>query len=640
MFAVALVTTLFLAPGWKARALFLASFLGLMIALAAESPLRFVGDAGEYLVMAVNLGRLSPPSLSAAELAEAKRFVPDDAGVRLERPRLKAPDGRQDFPHFWLYSLAAAPLVGSAQAAGANPLAGFRLLNIALIFGLAALLAARASPSIALFVAAGPAIWWVDKAHTEVFTSVMLASALVLLRSAPWWSILALGGASAQNPAIGGALLVAIGYAVYERRRDWRVWTAAAAAMAGAALHPLYFQWRLGTWTGLYDAIDRHWPSFRELTTAAFDPNLGIFINDPVLLLALAIAIVEALTRPGRKPFDAGDGAVALMALFFLISFTQTTNVNSGGTPGPSRYGLWLVPFAVPLLSGIRADAVWLRVLAGGSVVWCVWAFAPELPEQYLRPSTFASDVWRRWPGLDNPIAEVFAERTAGREPARLPSATDGCEKILLMGDGSGAAWPTRCTAATPPPFCRSNGAVCYANKTADGYRFVAAVWTPAWLANMAREGTPQPTGMLVITQATEPQVPMAIWHGEGWSYPEQLPEPTQDVLSREWRWIEGRARVGVMASQPVGGRLKIVARSLNRMRRLKISIGAVEEVEIVTLAVAESHSEYQTPEFELPAGTNLITFESLDEGEAPASGDPRRLSVAVFRIELVATKR
>ena len=378
LFAVALVTTLFLAPGRRTRAIFLTSFLGFAIALVSVSPLRMVGDAGEYVAMAVNLGRLAPPSLSEAEIAEARTFVPGDAGVRLDKPWLKAPDGRQDFPHFWFYSLIAAPFVRAAETAGSHPLAGFRFLNLALLFALVALLAVRASLPVALFVGAGPVIWWADKAHTEVLTTVLLAAAFALLRSSPWLSILALGAAAAQNTLIAGALVLVIAWAFFERGpRDRRLWLAAAVALATAALHPLYYQSRLGVWTGMYDAIDRHLPSFPELTAVAFDPNLGLFTNDPLLLVALVIAGFDLATQSAPKRFDAAHGALAVIALLFLVSFTQTTNFNSGGTPGLSRYGLWLVPFAVPLLSAVRSDRVWLRVLAGGSVVWCAWTFAP-----------------------------------------------------------------------------------------------------------------------------------------------------------------------------------------------------------------------------------------------------------------------
>ena len=202
LFTAAVVATLFLTPRRRTLALFLASFLGLVLALVAASSPRLVGDTGEYLAMALNLGRLSPPSLSrprsSTRTGGSSPAMPPSAS---KRPRLRAADGRQDFPHFWFYSLVAAPLVRAVQAVGANPLDGFSLLNVVLLVGLAALLGVRASPAIALFVAGGPVLWWVDKAHTEVFTSVMLAAALLLLRTSPWWSILALGAASRRTPS-------------------------------------------------------------------------------------------------------------------------------------------------------------------------------------------------------------------------------------------------------------------------------------------------------------------------------------------------------------------------------------------------------------------------------------------------------
>jgi hypothetical protein len=178
---------------------------------------------------------------------------------------------------------------------------------------------------------------------------------------------------------------------------------------------------------------------------------------------------------------------------------------------------------------------------------------------------------------------------------------------------------------------------VCYANRTADRYAFVLAPWSPAWRVEVTREETSRVAGVLLVTQSPDVQGSIDIWHAEGWSYPERLSESTPDVRSREWRWIEGRAHVGVTSAEPVGARLKIVARSFNRTRRLKIS---VNDAEIATIAIAEPRGEYQTPDFALGAGRSVITLESLEEGESPTTGDPRRLSVAVFRLELMASKR
>jgi len=100
-------------------------------------------------------------------------------------PELRGPDGRQDLPHFWFYSLLAAPFVRAALAAGAHPLTGFTVLNISLLIGVAALLATCVPPAVVLLVAAGPVLWWVDKAHTEVFTLSLITTALLLLPSSP-----------------------------------------------------------------------------------------------------------------------------------------------------------------------------------------------------------------------------------------------------------------------------------------------------------------------------------------------------------------------------------------------------------------------------------------------------------------------
>jgi hypothetical protein len=163
----------------------------------------------------------------------------------------------------------------------------------------------------------------------------------------------------------------------------------------------------------------------------------------------------------------------------------------------------------------------------------------------------------------------------------------------------------------------------------------VAARAARAWRTQIARADPSRWSGgMLAITQPVEPKLPMAIWHEDGWSYPERLSEPASDVISREWRWIGERAGIGVMASDPIGARLKITARALAKPRRLRVSIG---DTEIATLLVAPDRGEFQTSAFTLPAGTSTIALESLDGADSPGTDDQRRLSVAVFRVELIA---
>ena len=155
--------------------------------------------------------------------------------------------------------------------------------------------------------------------------------------------------------------------------------------------------------------------------------------------------------------------AAAGIGAAFLFAFTQTVNVNSGGTPGPSRYGLWLLPLALPWLATVPVRA--RAVLAIASVVYGVVVFAPKVPEAYLQPTPLAAGLWTRLPGLDNPVAEIFAERVAGAEPPpRPPLATPNCEKVLLVGVGGDALWPPRCQPTPVTDACRATDQLCYAN--------------------------------------------------------------------------------------------------------------------------------------------------------------------------------
>ena len=95
VFELLLMSALLLAPGRRARAFLVASLLGLTLSLVAQSTPRHVGDAGEYLVMSLNLGRFSRPSLTPDELVQARALFPGDVDIHLEMPELRGPDGRK-----------------------------------------------------------------------------------------------------------------------------------------------------------------------------------------------------------------------------------------------------------------------------------------------------------------------------------------------------------------------------------------------------------------------------------------------------------------------------------------------------------------------------------------------------------------
>lgn len=606
VYAVIVVSVLLLlrmlAVGGRSIALFVTAVLGLCVGLAILSPARPVGDSREHVAMASALAHGSAPVQADGQL-----------------PR-----------HSWIYSLIAAPLVRAAEAAGRNPASGFTLLNILLLAAAGALLVARISVAAAVLLTAGPILWWVDKPHPDVFTFSLITIAVALIRVAPWWSIVALGVAAAQEPPILLAMPAAIAFAAVRAGvGERRVWTAAAAGLAIAALNPLYqFARRGGAARSLFE-VDVHLPLARELLSTPFDPNIGIFTHAPLLTAAMLVALVLALMRSPRQVFTLTHASVLVMGALFVLAFTQMTNINSGATPGPSRYGLWLLPIAIPVLEAAPAAAS-LRLLAAASLLWSIVWFAPSRPENYLRPTRLAAVLWQRWPAADNPVVEVFSERVSGSEPApRPPLATPGCEKVLIVGRGSGSPtnWPGRCAPESAPPFCREVQVLCYANRTNGSYAFtrlpVLDTWTPD--RSMPPPGRVDP---IAVAPGSSRDAFEAVGLAAGWSYLEELPE--RDI---RWQWMNDQGELGVVARDAVSVRLRVDTRAHARPRRIRLSIAAGD---IATWEVPPTRTTFETGNFQLPAGPSVIRFDSLDGADAAGGGDPRRLSIALFGVHVL----
>jgi hypothetical protein len=586
-----------LAVSSRSGTLMLVAILAIGGGLAMLSPPRPVGDSRDHVAIATAFARASPPPST-------------------------------DLRRSWFYALTATPFVRAVEAVGRDPRSGFTALNLVLLAGAAAILVRRVSTVAGILLAAGPILWWIDKPHPEVFTFALIATAVVFLGVAPWWSILALGLASAQEPAIIPALVAVLVFAALPAGfANRRIWMAAGAALVLAALNPLYQFARHGGGLASVFRGHPHLPLARELLSTPFDPNIGIFVHAPLVTAAILLALILALVRAPRQVFTPRTGVVLAIGALFVLMFTQMLNINSGGTPGPSRYGLWLLPLAIPVFEAAPPSAA-LRLLAAASVIWCTIFFAPARPEHYLEPTRLANLLWHRWPAADNPLVEIFSERVSGSQPApQPPLATAGCEKVLIIGRGSGSptAWPGRCEPQTAPPFCREVDVLCYANRSSDGYAYsrLPLPWTRTPAESMPGRGHTD-----AIAVATGNGAPFAVVGlGAGWSYLEELPE--RDI---RWRWMNDQAEMAIETFEPIGVRLRVDTRSFERPRRLRVSTLAGE---IATWIVTPTRATFETGTFELPAGPTVVRFESLDGADKGEGDDSRRLSVAVFGIRV-----
>ena len=454
----------------------------LLIVLIASSDLRRTGDGSEYMAMTEQLARWRAPSLTPKdlreELARQRQIGSAYQGVRLARVRLRA-GGRQDFDHFWMYSLLAVPFYDLTRLLGVHAGWSFVAVNMVLYLLAVALSARRIHWAALMLLFVGPGVWWIDKAHTEVFTFSLLAVALVLVRERPWWSLLALGLAATQNPPIAFAIPVVAGVAILGNhaligRRAFVV--GGAAAVGIAALHPLYYQLRLGvmTPTSASGLTKYHLPGARIVFGWIIDPNMGLLVGFPLLVPAVLAVLVAMLLRAPHALTPWTWAVAPALAGFFLLAFSQTVNFNSASTPLLARYSVWLIPLAIPLFVDatvlpMRTFTMLIGPLAVTSAVWMATIYAPSRPETYVTPTFVARWLWDHHPGFDNPPAEIFFERTAHYEGLLVSVATASCSKVLVI-DG---VWPKQCGPKPPAPsWCDRTGDHCFANRSGSGFEF------------------------------------------------------------------------------------------------------------------------------------------------------------------------
>src|SRR3982751_5245705 len=433
------------------RAVFGAA-VALILCLAAGSRPRVLGDGVEYLTMALNFASGHGPAVAPKDVASLQRQLAD-VDPRLETWDIRGatfpgPDHRRDLLHFWVYPLIAAPLVAVARIVGASPLWGFVALNLCLLGAALWLAIPRVGGASATLLFIGPILWWVDEPQNfpVAVVVVSIACAHAIARRGVW--------------------------------RDRRFVVAMVAALGLCALPPAYTFARHGALTLLAGANPTHAPSVAEVVAVPLDPTIGLFTSFPALPLAVIAALGLLLyRRPPRWP-DV-DLVIALVTgAAFLFTFSQAANVHHGATPGMSRYGLWLIPLAIPVLArahetGARAWHVFLIGTAAVSSVMSVIMFHPDVAEHQREPSAAAHYLWTRHPGWNNPLPEIFAEVLAHDEVRSAPTWTAGCEKVLLIGHGGNAPFPIPCYPMPAPAECRVEDVLCYAHLSGPRYRFV-----------------------------------------------------------------------------------------------------------------------------------------------------------------------
>jgi hypothetical protein len=464
-----------------ARPFSVVAALAVVVALSLTAIPRRTGDAQQYLAMAMQLSHARPPSLDAGTAAQylawleaqpAASGFPD--GARAVRQPALIRDGRQEFSHFWLYPLLTVPAMVVTDTLGAHPLVAFILTNaVLLVMALSFVARVFGLPS-ALLLLASPLVWFVARAQVEVFTLSLLCLAMAAAATGRWgWGALAVAVASTQNLPIAatiplfwvGALAHWIadwkpsGQTVRPQRMDTRrALVFGAASLVIPLLHPAYYLWRLGVVTPqqLNGGIQSGSPSWGRYLAILIDPDIGLLWWVPATSLIVFVGgliLVRSLLRrrvgdrgtasPAFPPSDRQLAAACLvalaMAVWFLFVFSQTSNVNSGGTVFMSRYGLWLLPLALPAVAAgtrrLDRQTPGLATMAALALFGVyLLLFRPDQPERYTDHSPQAAWLMTHLPALYRPLPEVFVERTRHIDGGpRLSAADPACRLIFLL---------------------------------------------------------------------------------------------------------------------------------------------------------------------------------------------------------------
>lgn len=458
-------------------------FAVLILIFCVYNPGSRIGDGAEYYAMFFAWKETIRPyaTTHAWESYNSLTHVisglqPSDSLINAFKP-LSHSD-QQDFNHFWLYSLLASipswalKLLGISISASTSfsilhaSLAGILLFFSKKFYGLQGLTAAL------VIILLSPALWFMNKVHTEFFTITTTTLAFLFLwRKYLLDSSLFFALAGAQNPSFYVIALFPLLCWIFQAYKDKiSLFDLIKFSLIVIifAIHPSYYFFRYGALTPqlFYSGADLHSASLSKALVFLFDPDIGLFPNWPLGIIVLLASVIIGMYHKKRftNLIKINPAFFICNIVFLLISlYAQSTtgNVNSGGTYHISRYAVWyLCMFYVPILlitdicisNGKRFFIIFLVTLAT-LAFFNTKMYAPSKPETYCEPSPASRFVWNYTPGFYTPPLEIFLERMGGTESSEI-----GKSNVIVAMDCKTIAYKgiTQNTLAVKvlQPFC------------------------------------------------------------------------------------------------------------------------------------------------------------------------------------------
>lgn len=427
----------------------IASLLIIVLVLICRPIL--IGDGREYLGMTISYSNHLTPNLTEEDRIERKEleiknnYIFDDSFEY--SGYYKGLDGEYYSYHFWFYSLISLIPYVVLDLVGMNALKVFQIVNGLLVVFLLykisrnSYLNEKGKLWLNFATIASPIVLYIPWSHTEVFSYVLLTIGLLdYLDNRKRASIVYITVASLQNPAISLVALSILIYEIFKKRNLLDKENIILTLISTIVFIPSIFYWLYFRKFNLIAAAgysSKEYITLNKVVSLFFDPNFGMFIYVPLLLILILYLI-----------FKRDKKVLFTVLLLFIIAIICSTQENwNSGMMYINRYSVWMIPLLfIATIHFIQSQSnkVFFRYLltflltTGLITSICVKNYNLS---NYLNFNILSQILLSNTPTIYNPVPEVFAERALGVEKdfrGDLPITlinSEGIRKSLVLSD-------------------------------------------------------------------------------------------------------------------------------------------------------------------------------------------------------------
>lgn len=621
--------------------------LAALVATAIIGIGRVTGDGHQYYAMTIALLDTGKPFMTAKAWPLLNEYFAAHGGPEITPRRLGlVVDETQ---HFWFYSMLATCISIALRAIHADIGYSFTVVNVAL--GAAALYVCfvrQRLPGLlagAILIFASPAIWYVDKAHTEFFTvAIGLMVVIAYAERALLLAALGLAVLSTQNlPFVPlAALCLAAWLFMAPRRAISRADLALSlTTVVMLFLQPIYYLIRLGVpHPQVLAGNVGGKPTLHAMIGWFIDPDVGLLPGWALgcVILAATIGLMVRRYRAGVRP--RWDWLMAAGVFVYVVVCTygqsSSSNYNHGAVITCSRYALWFIPLfyfptirlvEVMLGKGMFATLGLLAVLPVS-----VALYHPKKFENYRVPTHVSRLLYAYAPWAYDPYPEIFIERNGSvgdaiESKALWAVSNPSASKVVVVRENWQKLDPNRLPPVDGLAIDRKavydRAGAYFANNPTREYVYFNGVFKGARIENVG-----------AAMQAVD--IPAAF--GAGW-WPHEpwgswSSAPNADVILQL-----PEDRVGTVNHIKVSGVVLVGAG--RPCATVQASVNGTEAAEWKLCQAGPHALEIPLDKASLTAGRNVVTFhiDALPSPESlQMSGDRRALGFGLISITLANT--